>query len=276
MKNSLKVFIVFVMIFSMMSASLADENYEVLETKFANDLYKIWTISFNEALDPKSVSSATVFVKNAFNRVIDVSVSLSADGKSITVTPSELYVPGFDYELHINGVASIHNEVLSPAMKMPFVIEQVKEERSRLVKSSDSSSLPSSNQQQTEQSKNSTPNNSPFNNNSSTRTNGNQSTTNQPSTNQPTTNSGQQQAEKKPIHLTNIKVEVNPLVSNVTVKASKFVAVVRIDGKQMHYQGNNLYELTIPGLKSGDSIKVEAFATYERNSSLEQINHKVK
>lgn len=271
MKNSLKVFIVVVTIFSMMSASLADENYEVLETKVANDLYKNWTISFNEALDPNSVSNATVFVKNAFNRDIDVSVSLSADGKSITVTPSELYVPGFDYELHINGVASIHNEVLSPAIKMPFVIEQVKEERSRLVKSKDSSSLPSTNQQQTEQSKNSNAANSPFNNNNPTN-----STSNSTTTRQPTTNSNQAQAEKKPVHLTNIKVEVNSLVSTVTVKASKFVAVVRIDGKQMHYQGNNLYELTVPGLKRGDTIKVEAFASYERNSSLEQINHKVK
>lgn len=257
--------------FSTMAASFADENYEVVEKKIANDIYKVWTVTFNEPLDPKTINNSTVFVKNAFNRAVEVSVNLSADGKSVSVTPSQMYVPGLDYELHITNVVSTQNEVLSPSVKMPFVIEEVVEEKPKqATKSNDSSSQTVSSQQPTEQNKTTTTSN-PFNNSVSSKP-----AANQPTESEQTPKTTQQLTEQKPVHLTSIKVDVKSLVSNVTVKTSNFVAVVTLDGKTAHYQGNNVYELTVPGLKSGDTIKVEAFASYEKNSLLEQINHKVK
>lgn len=272
MKNSIKILVLIVLILSSMSASYANENYAVIHPKVANDIFKVWTITFNESLDPKTVNETTVYVTNAFNRNIEVNISLSTDGKSISVTPKQMYVAGIDYELHITNVASINNEVLSPAVKMPFVIVELEKEKPTFVRREQST--PSSNEQQNQ--------NTASNNNTSPFTNGtnqqsvNTQTPSQSPTNQQSTNTTKPQQEKKPEHLTSIRVDVNSLVSHVTVRTSNFVARVQIDGKKMHYKGNNVYELTIPGLKRGDTIKVEAFSSYERGSSIELISHKVK
>ncbi|RXJ01648.1 hypothetical protein DS745_09205 [Anaerobacillus alkaliphilus] len=274
MKNSLKALILLIFVFSTMPASLAENNHEVLVQRVANDIYKVWTITFNEALDPSTVNETTVLVKNSFNRNLDVTVSLSADGKSISVNPSQMYVPGLEYELFIENVASITNEVLSPGVRMPFVIEEVKEEKVR--NSTSPKSQGTTSQQSNQTTNNNQANNSPFTNNNSSSS---KPTTSQPSTKPATnqqTNTTQQQAEKKPVHLTNVKVDVNSMVSNVTVKTSNFVAVVRVDGKKMHYQGNNVHELAVPGLKRGNTIKIDAFSSYERGSLIETINHNVK
>ncbi len=264
---------ILLLVFSTMPASLAENTHEVLEQRIASDIYKVWTITFNEALDPSTVNDTTVSVKNSFNRSLGVTVSLSADGKSISVTPDQMYVPELEYVLYIENVASLENEVLSPGIKMPFIIEEVKEERQR---NRTTSPVPSTRtEQQPKQATNQANSNPAPTNNSSSRPATNQPAT-APSTKQQSTNSTQRQTEQKPVHLTNIKVDVNSMVSNITVRTSNFVAVVKVNGRNMHYQGNNVYELAVPGVKRGDNIKIEAFSSYERGSLIETINHNVK
>ncbi|UTW70870.1 Ig-like domain-containing protein [Anaerobacillus sp. HL2] len=81
-------------------------------------------MSFNESLDHSTVNNNTVFVKNSFNRNVDINISLSTDGKKISVTPKQMYVPGYEYVLHIENVVSTQNERLSPAVKMPLLLRK--------------------------------------------------------------------------------------------------------------------------------------------------------
>lgn len=265
------LFTIIPVLFLLTLTASAEETYEFTAQKIANDIYKTWTVTFNEELDRETVNNSTVFVENPFNRKVAVTVALSADGKNVSVTPSQMYVPELEYELVVQGVVSTSNEVLSPSVKIPFVIEVLEEEKKawvdRKTVSDSSSEQPTSTPEKSTDTNTNTDVSNPFGGGSSSNTNNQQSSTTSPA---------KQSTEKKPEHLTTIKVDVNSLVSNVTVKTSNFVATVKINGKRMHYQGKNVYELSVPALKTGQTIKVEAYATYEDNSLLEQINHKVK
>lgn len=278
MKKTIKIllFTLISALFFLTLTTSAEDQYEFTAQKVANDIYKTWTVTFNEALAPETVNEATVFVKNPFNRNVAVTVVLSADGKNVIVTPSQMYVPDLEYELVVRGVVSTANEVLSPSVKIPFVIEVPEAEkkswsdRQSVSETSSNQAAASTPEKNTNTNTNTnTTVNSPFGSGNSANT----TTTNQQSSSPPP---ALQPEEKKPEHLTSIKVDVNSLVSNVTVKTSNFVATVKINDKQMHYQGNGIYELSVPALKRGQTIKIEAYATYEDNSLLERINHKVK
>ncbi len=259
---------------------LAEENYEVVAAKVAGDIYKEWEVSFNEELAPESVNDSTVFVKNQFGRTVSVEVNLSSDQKRITVTPSQMYVPGVEYMIYVSGIESASNEVLSPSVKVPFIIEVVEEEKETTApppsnNETNSQVDKSQEQQQPSTSKPSSNNNSPFVTTPSTNssTSGSNTSSNTSSNNSSAT---KEKTEQKPEHLLEIDVNVNSLASIVTVKASDQTAMVRINGRQMHYQGGNNHQLSIPGLKSGQTIRIEAFSTYNSGSLLERINHEVK
>lgn len=64
---------------------------------------KAWTISFNQAVDPRSVNEHTVYVVNAAGEQVE-GITYTADQKKVTVhAPSGGYVPGEFYTLVITS-----------------------------------------------------------------------------------------------------------------------------------------------------------------------------
>lgn len=245
--NTMKFFFTFLILLLLLSSavSLADENYEIWTAKTSNDNYKTWTVTLSESIDPSSVDKNSIFVVNEFNRTIPTNVSVLTDGRTITVTPLQMYLTDHTYELVIKGLRSSDNEILNPSVKMPFKIikEQVVHEK----RGGDNVTDPS------------TP------------------VTNQPS---PSGSSSQQPASPPNVEKTtvikDIKIDLNSLVAIVTVTTTDEVAMVKLNSETMHYAGNNVYKLSKAGLSPSQVIIVDAFATHSQSSLLERKNHEVK
>lgn len=89
---------------------------------------KKWTITFNKAVDPKSVSTKTIYVVNDLspNSPVPVTYEYSADNKKVTVTPVTPYITSANYRLHVtNGVKDTKGKALKAAKTVPFTIENV-------------------------------------------------------------------------------------------------------------------------------------------------------
>jgi len=89
---------------------------------------KEWTISFNHAVNPDSVSNKTVYVTDSAGNILTNVVSVSnTDEKAVVVkAPTNGYEHGQTYTLHIaQSVAMKHATTsLNDAVEMKFVIEE--------------------------------------------------------------------------------------------------------------------------------------------------------
>lgn len=81
---------------------------------------KTWNINFSSAIDKSSLSGITVWIEDALGNVFSTSLQLSADQKTIVVSPNKNYTSNTIYCLYINNLKSTNGKVLTP-LKMSFL-----------------------------------------------------------------------------------------------------------------------------------------------------------
>ncbi|MBI5234585.1 MAG: Ig-like domain-containing protein, partial [Deltaproteobacteria bacterium] len=72
------------------------------------------TITLNEAADPSTVNNTTVIVKDSKGNIVEGTVYLAADGKTIVFIPKYGYKYGETYTMYINGVKDLGGNRLAP------------------------------------------------------------------------------------------------------------------------------------------------------------------
>ena len=86
---------------------------------------KEWTVTFSTPMEPTSINERSVYITNESRGYVhNADLSLSSDGKVLTVTPKESYGGYFDYSLVVSeNVRSKTNTKLKQAVKVPFTVE---------------------------------------------------------------------------------------------------------------------------------------------------------
>ncbi|OEH92164.1 Ig-like domain-containing protein [Bacillus solimangrovi] len=56
-----------------------------------------------------------------------------------------------------------------------------------------------------------------------------------------------------------VEVELGAYISQVKVTANDYISSVKIEGNDMHYLGNNEYQLGLSGLESGQYLNIQGF-----------------
>lgn len=96
---------------------------DIWPLKHTNDNQKVWTIEFSSPLKAKTVKSSNIFIEDELYRLILTDVELSADKKSIIVTPKVSFEDNKVYNLVIsNEVTSEKNEKLPKKIIFPFIV----------------------------------------------------------------------------------------------------------------------------------------------------------
>ncbi|MCA0971503.1 Ig-like domain-containing protein [Halobacillus litoralis] len=86
---------------------------------------KTWTIEFSTPILESSISEQSVYIQNERrNALVDVNLSLSNDGKVLTVKPADELRRSYDYSLIVSeNVRSMTNTRLKEAVKVPFTVQ---------------------------------------------------------------------------------------------------------------------------------------------------------
>ncbi len=91
-----------------------------------DNVSKPWNIKFNAPVLESDITGdypQNIYITDVDNNVLPASLSLSADGRTVTLTPAHAYTAGSDYRLYISG--NIHDRngrKLSKAIVMPFKV----------------------------------------------------------------------------------------------------------------------------------------------------------
>ncbi|UFJ40078.1 S8 family serine peptidase [Brevibacillus humidisoli] len=107
------------------SVAVADaDNYLEWPSQTNVSASKTWTIRFNDEVDPDSVTNETVYVVDETGQVLDQTVTIGADNKSIIVEePAGGFLNGQRYDLIITDrVVSRSGEKLKQSIRMTFTI----------------------------------------------------------------------------------------------------------------------------------------------------------
>ncbi len=82
---------------------------------------KHWDITFNTSLDPKSVTEETVYIQDIYSKYIEANVSVSGDGKTISIKPKEKLRADTMFHLYITDeITSKKGTPLQNGTKMVF------------------------------------------------------------------------------------------------------------------------------------------------------------
>jgi len=82
---------------------------------------KHWDIQLNTSLDPSSVTDETVYMKDIYSKDVDASVTLSGDGKTISIKPDEKLRADTMFYLYITDKITSHDGTpLKNGTKMVF------------------------------------------------------------------------------------------------------------------------------------------------------------
>lgn len=86
---------------------------------------KKWTVTFNTPILERSINPQSVYILNESRRnLVKADLSLSNDGKTLTVVPDEELNNYFDYSLIVSeNVRSMTNTRLKQAVKVPFTVK---------------------------------------------------------------------------------------------------------------------------------------------------------
>lgn len=130
---SILVVTILVSLVGLCSVAYAFEEVKAVEP------FKVWTATFNKALDARSVNEQNVFVKDSEGNVVPVKVGLGKDGTSIIINPPEGgYTPGKQYTLVISDqVRSIYGHRLSQPYLHTFTILKKSTDSLKVYRSSD-------------------------------------------------------------------------------------------------------------------------------------------
>ena len=101
--------------------SLASANVEAEETYYGD---KVWTITFNMDVDPKTVNNDNIFIKDANGQTLNnVHINLNSTTKQVYVDTLNDYSPG-TYTLHISDrVKSTRGDYLKSSTTKTFTIK---------------------------------------------------------------------------------------------------------------------------------------------------------
>lgn len=91
---------------------------------------KLWTIKFNSVLNTESLEK-NINITDAKGDIVETTISISSDKKSVTLIPKKEYLTGETYTLHINeGIKSAEGKILKESATKEFIVsgdEKVKE-----------------------------------------------------------------------------------------------------------------------------------------------------
>lgn len=111
--------------FSVFSSSVfAQEEWKIWHRDTPVEETKLWTITFNQPIDPSSVNEETVYIENEHSERIPLQKTTSADLRSIKVSPLYgKYQAGERYTLFVRRILSKEKiKVQKSAVKMSFKI----------------------------------------------------------------------------------------------------------------------------------------------------------
>jgi len=103
--------------------------FSVWDTRITNDLNKSWTVKFSGLLATDTVRSNNIYIVDANNSPLPVTLSISSDNTTVSIKPVSPYTLGNEYWLYVtNGVyrgSGAQTVVpLSKPLVMPFIITQ--------------------------------------------------------------------------------------------------------------------------------------------------------
>lgn len=101
---------------------------------------KLWTIKFNSVLDTQSLEK-NINITDDKGNIIETTISVGGDKKSVTLIPKKEYLTGGTYTLHINeGIKSIEGKILKESATKEFTVngdEKVNENLNFPIKAED-------------------------------------------------------------------------------------------------------------------------------------------
>ncbi len=97
---------------------------------------KAWEFSFGHPLNPETVNSTNITVKDKNNKPVQTTVNLTNDNKTINIMPpSGGYTKGETYHLHIeNGISYSDGEPVSKPYDLTFEVDRDEVEKATLNK----------------------------------------------------------------------------------------------------------------------------------------------
>ena len=76
-------------------------NYDSMGQKYTRDTMKVWTISFSQPVDGKTVNNSTIYVKDSKGYLVETNVTMSFDDKKVYVAPVKPYKSDEKYTIYI-------------------------------------------------------------------------------------------------------------------------------------------------------------------------------
>ncbi|AXH98230.1 hypothetical protein DV702_00055 [Sporosarcina sp. PTS2304] len=87
---------------------------------------KVWTITFNQAANPKTVNASTVYIYDEKGKKIDIESQLTNQNRSITITPVAPYAPDTSYYVYLEGsIESSRGKALGNPLRYVFKTKEI-------------------------------------------------------------------------------------------------------------------------------------------------------
>ncbi|WPC40187.1 Ig-like domain-containing protein [Clostridium sp. JS66] len=119
MKNSYKI-LSFILVCNLILPTCAyAKEFENHENVAKN---KLWTIKFNSVLDTQLLEK-NINITDAKGNIVETTISISSDKKSVKLIPKKEYITGETYTLHINeGIKSVEGKSLKENATKEFTV----------------------------------------------------------------------------------------------------------------------------------------------------------
>lgn len=102
----------------------ASEDFNIIPTKQGIDQNKRWIIKFNDILRISTVNNNTIYVTDENGKKIETNLEVSADKKSVYISPKGSYEYGKTYFLIANkGIEKLSGKSMATNVKMKFIIK---------------------------------------------------------------------------------------------------------------------------------------------------------
>ncbi|OBR95111.1 hypothetical protein CLRAG_09490 [Clostridium ragsdalei P11] len=119
MKNSYKILSLILVCNLILPTCVYAKEFQNQEDVARN---KLWTIKFNSVIDTESLEK-NINVTDAKGNIVETTISISSDKKSVTLIPKKEYLTGETYTLHINeGIKSVEGKILKESATKDFKV----------------------------------------------------------------------------------------------------------------------------------------------------------
>lgn len=93
---------------------------------------KVWTIVFNNEVDPSSINSDTIYIENSIGEKLDLIYEIVSEVSGDKVRlhlKSFSYAPDSDYTIYVKNVTSMNSKQLQEIYRKPFKTKSYISER---------------------------------------------------------------------------------------------------------------------------------------------------